>query len=259
MPLASMISLRGTILFLVLGLLWLVVSAAGLVSPFLLPSPFLVTKVCWQLLADGTLLRHVAISLQRVAIGYTLSVAVAVPLALLFGLLPRLRFLFEPIIEFLRQIPPLALLPLLILWLGIGEAQKVGIIVLACFFPIFLGALGGIAQVDPKLVEVGQTCGLTRWEILRRIVFPASLPALVVGLRIGLGYSWRALVGAELIASTAGLGYLIVDAENLARTDIVLVGVLTIGMLGLVADAVTRAAIRHAAPWLRTHLELGRV
>jgi len=181
------------------------------------------------------------------------------PLALLFGLLPRLRALFEPALEFVRQIPPLSLLPLLILWLGIGEAQKVGIIVLSCFFPVFLGALGGIAQADPKLVEVGHACGLTRFEILRRIVLPASLPAFIVGLRIGLGYSWRALVGAELIASSAGLGYMIVDAENLARTDIVLVGILVIGVLGLIADTLARAAIRRAAPWLRSHLELGRV
>lgn len=234
-------------------------SAFGLVSPFLLPGPVAVVEAGCQLIADGSLARHVAISLQRVILGYGLSVATALPLALLFGLLPRLRALVEPALEFLRQIPPLALLPLLILWLGIGEVQKIGVIVLSCFFPIFLGALGGIAQADPKLVEVGRACGLNRSEILRRIVLPASLPALVVGLRIGLGYSWRALVGAELIASSSGLGYMIIDAQNLARTDIVLVGVLVIGVLGLIADALARAAIRRSAPWLRSHLELGRV
>jgi len=231
----------------------------GLVSPFLLPGPVAVMEAGRQLIADGSLVRHVAISLQRVILGYGLSVATALPLALLFGLLPRLRALVEPALEFLRQVPPLALLPLLILWLGIGEVQKIGVIVLSCFFPIFLGALGGIAQADPKLVEVGRACGLSSSEILRRIVLPASLPALVVGLRIGLGYSWRALVGAELIASSSGLGYMIIDAQNLARTDIVLVGVFVIGVLGLIADALARAAIRRSAPWLRSHLELGRV
>jgi len=250
---------KGLPIFLLLGLLWSVASVLGLVSPFLLPGPVAVMEAGRQLIADGSLVRHVAISLQRVILGYGLSVATALPLALLFGLLPRLRALVEPALEFLRQVPPLALLPLLILWLGIGEVQKIGVIVLSCFFPIFLGALGGIAQADPKLVEVGRACGLSSSEILRRIVLPASLPALVVGLRIGLGYSWRALVGAELIASSSGLGYMIIDAQNLARTDIVLVGVFVIGVLGLIADALARAAIRRSAPWLRSHLELGRV
>ncbi len=250
--------LNGTFVFLgVLGL-WLAASGLGLVSAFLLPGPLVVVRTGWELVQDGSLQRHIAISVQRVLLGYGLAVAIALPLALGFGLLPRLRALFEPPLEFLRQIPPLALLPLLLLWLGIGEAQKVGVIVLACFFPIFLGALGGIAQADPKLVEVGRACGLSRAEILHRIVLPGSLPQLVVGLRIGLGYSWRALVGAELIASSAGLGYMIVDAENLARTDIVLVGVLVIGILGLCADFLARAAVRRGAPWLRQHVELGR-
>ncbi|AOO83129.1 ABC transporter permease [Bosea vaviloviae] len=249
----------GFLVFGVLGLAWFVTSATGFVSPFLLPGPFTVAQAGWQLIQDGSLAKHAAISLQRVGLGYGLSVILALPLALLFGLLPRLRSFCEPALEFLRQIPPLALLPLLILWLGIGEVQKVGVIVLSCFFPIFLGALGGIAQADPKLIEVGRICGLSRREILTRIVLPASLPALVVGLRIALGYSWRALVGAELIASSAGLGYLIIDAQNMARTDIVLVGVLVIGVLGLVADALARAALRRSAPWLRSQLELGRV
>lgn len=254
-----MAAFNGFLIFAVLGLAWFATSATQFVSPFLLPGPFAVAEAGWWLVQDGSLARHTAISLQRVVLGYGLSVLLALPLALLFGVLPRLRGFVEPALEFLRQIPPLALLPLLILWLGIGEVQKVGVIVLSCFFPIFLGALGGIAQADPKLVEVGRSCGLSRREILTRIVLPASLPALAVGLRIGLGYSWRALVGAELIASSAGLGYLIIDAQNLARTDIVLVGVLVIGGLGLIADALARAALRRAAPWLRSHLELGRV
>lgn len=250
---------KGLPIFLLLGLLWYVASATGSVSAFLLPGPVVVVEAFRQLLADGSLQRHLAISLQRVVLGYGLSVALALPLALLFGLLPRLRALIEPALEFLRQIPPLALLPLLILWLGIGEVQKIGVIILSCFFPIFLGALGGIAQADPRLIEVGRACGLSNTEILRRIVLPGSLPALIVGLRIGLGYSWRALVGAELIASSSGLGYMIIDAQNLARTDIVLVGVLVIGVLGLLADSAAQAAIRRGAPWLRSHLELGRV
>jgi len=241
----------GSTLFVVLGLAWWLAARIRLVEPFLLPPPAVVLDAAWGLAADGTLARHVLVSLKRVVVGFTLAVLVAVPVALVFGLSRGVRRVAEPPLEFLRQLPPLALVPLFILWLGIGEAQKVGIILFASFFPVFLGVSGGIAGVDPKLVEVGRVCGLGRLAIARRIVLPAALPSLVIGLRIGLGYSWRALVGAELVASSAGLGYLIVDAENLARTDIVLVGVLVIGILGLAADHLARLAVRRAAPWIR--------
>ncbi len=251
--------LRGSAVFLAGLLAWAAASASGLVSGFLLPSPMVVFDALVELVRDGSLVRHTAISVQRVLLGYGLAVLIALPLALTFSLLPRLKTILEPLLEFLRQIPPLALVPLLILWLGIGEAQKVGIILLACFFPIFLAALGGISQADPKLIEVGRSCHMPPLEILLRIVLPASLPAVVIGLRIGLGYSWRALVGAELIASSAGLGYLIVDAENLARTDIVLAGVVVIGVLGLIADMLAKAAIKRLAPWINTNAELSFV
>lgn len=237
---------------------WSATSLSGWVTPFLLPSPLKVWETLLELAQTGTLSKHVAISLQRVLLGYGLSVAAAIPLAALFSLSATLRNLCEPLLDFMRQIPPLALVPLFILWLGIGEAQKVGVIILACFFPIFLGARGGIAEVDRKLIEVGTVCGLGRFEIMTRIVLPCAMPSLVVGLRIGLGYSWRALVGAELIASSAGLGYMIVDAENLARTDIVFVGILVIGVIGLIADQMLKLAVSRLAPWLAGELEIAR-
>lgn len=241
----------------VLGL-WYLSSAFGWVNAFLLPSPGKVTNTLIDLIHSGSLPRHTLISLQRVGLGYMTAVILAIVLAALFSFSTLLRYLFDPILEFMRQIPPLALMPLLILWLGIGETQKVGIIILACFFPIFLGVRGGIEHVDQKLIEVGKVCGLSDAEIMRRIILPSSLPAIVIGLRIGLGYSWRALVGAELIASSAGLGYMIVDAENLARTDIVLAGILVIGIIGLLADLILKHLISHFAPWLTTELETAR-
>lgn len=251
--------LRSSAVFILFLFAWAASSASDLVSAFLLPSPTVVYEALVELIRDGSLLQHAAISVQRVLLGYSLAVGIALPLSLIFSLLPRLRAFLEPLLEFLRQIPPLALVPLLILWLGIGETQKIGIILLACFFPVFLGALGGISQADPKLIEVGRSCHMSSLEIMLRIVLPASLPAVVIGLRIGLGYSWRALVGAELIASSAGLGYLIVDAENLARTDIVLAGVIVIGVLGLIADMLAKVAIRWLAPWINTNAELSFV
>lgn len=236
---------------------WWFASHTRLVSPFLLPPPETVALSFVALTVDGTLWRHALVSLGRVVLGFGLSAALALPLAIVFALLPRLRDALEPPLEFLRQIPPLAMVPLLILWLGIGEAQKIGIIVLACFFPIFLGALSGLAQSDTRLIEVGRVCGLSRMEIVRRIVLPDAAASIVTGLRIGLGYSWRALVGAELIAASAGLGYLIVDAQNLARTDIVLVGVVVIGALGLAAEGLARLAVRRFVPWARSDRGLG--
>ena len=244
--------------FLSALVLWHLASHSGLVSTFLLPSPRTVFETLIELASSGVLAKHTLVSLRRVVSGYLLAIAIAVPCAALFSLSPVLRRMIEPLLEFLRQIPPLAMMPLLILWLGIGEAQKIGIIVLSCFFPIFLGVRGGIAAVDRKLIDVGTVCGFSRSEIMLRIVLPSALPAIVVGLRIGLGYSWRALVGAELIASSAGLGYMIVDAENLARTDIVLAGILVIGIMGLASDLGLRALIRRRAPWLASDLEMAR-
>lgn len=237
--------------FLALLLAWHLASRFGLVSAFLLPSPARVATTTAAMVMDGSLPRHAAISLARALAGFGLAALLALPLAVLFTLLPPLRRLLEPPLEFLRQVPPLALIPLFILWLGIGEVQKLGVVALTCFFPIFLGTLDGLARVDPRLVEVGRACGLRRGAIVRRIVLPAATPTIVTGLRIALGFSWRALVGAELVAASAGLGYLIVDAQNLARTDIVLAGVLVIGVLGMTVDRLARLALRRLLPWIR--------
>lgn len=241
--------------FAVVAMIWWLAGRVGWTNAYLLPAPSAVAGALTDMAASGVLLKHTLISLERVLLGFVLSVALALPLAVLLSASRVARAVLDPLLEFIRQVPPLALIPLLILWLGIGEAQKLGIIVLASFFPVFLGFRGGIAGVDPKLIEVGRVAGLSQREILRRIVLPSALPELVVGLRISLGYSWRALVGAELIASSAGLGYMIIDAENLARTDIVLAGILVIGAIGLLSDFVLRLAIGHAFPWLSADLE----
>ena len=247
---------RGGAFALILAAWW-IASHGRLVTPFLLPTPETVLSAAAAMAIDGTLWSNALVSIGRVLFGFGLATLTAIPLAVVFALRPRLHAFIEPPLEFLRQTPPLALIPLLILWLGIGEAQKVGVIVLACFFPIFLGTMGGLAQVDPRLIEVGRVYGLGPAAIVRRIILPAAAGSIVTGLRLGLGHSWRALVGAELVAASSGLGYLIVDAQNLARTDIVLVGVLVIGILGLLAEIATRALIRRLMPWVRQQPELG--
>lgn len=244
--------------FAVIVAAWALSSQMGWISPFLLPQPLTVWESFLKLLANGKLISHTGISLQRVMYGYVLAAALALLISALMSSARWFTKLVEPPLEFLRQIPPLALIPLAILWLGIDEAQKISIIVMACFFPIYLGFRSGFSQVDPKLIEVGRMGGLNRLQLLRRIVLPGSLPAIVVGLRLGLGYGWRALVGAELIASSAGLGYMILDAQDMARPDIVLVGIVVIGCLGLLADWGLKKLVHWRFPWMRQNLELDR-
>ena len=139
-------------------------------------------------------------------------------------------------LEFVRHVPPIACIPMLILWLGIGEASKIAVIILAAFFPIFLNTLNGVVNCDPKLLEVGDIFGFSVLEKFFKIILPSAMPYVTVGMRLGLGYSWRALIGAELIAASSGIGYMIMDAEQLSRPDIIIVGIIAIGLLGYVID-----------------------
>lgn len=255
---ATMYKIYSLLGFIVIFTAWWVLSATNSVSAFLLPPPWRVWSAFVSLVGSGKLLDHVSISMQRVGTGYVIAIVAALTMTLIMAMARPVRQVLDGPLEFLRQIPPLALVPLTMLWLGIGEAQKVGIIILACFFPIFLGIRGGFAQVDPKLIEVGRAARFSRVELLWRIVLPAALPSTVVGLRVALGYGWRALVGAELIASSAGLGYMILDAQDLARTDIVLVGVLTIGIIGILVDIGLKFVLRLSAPWIRDEVQLGQ-
>lgn len=235
----------------ILGLLalWHVASSAGWANAYLLPSPLRVLRAAAGAAASGELWRHVAASGRRVLEGFCAATALALPAAVLASLAPRFMTALDPLLSFLRSIPPLALIPVLILWFGIGEASKLALIVLASFFPIFMGAVTGLCNVDPRLIEMGRSVGLSRAAIFARIMLPESVPSLVNGLRLGLGYSWRALVGAEMIASSSGLGYWILDAEQMARIDAVFSGILTIGVLGIAIDRGARAAASRLLPW----------
>ena len=237
--------------------LWWLAGALHWASAFLLPPPAKVWATFLSLCQSGKLQSHMLVSLGRVGGGFALALVSALVISIFVSNSKIFAAIIEPPLEFLRQLPPLALIPLMLLWLGIGEAQKLGIIVMASFFPIYLGFRGGFAQVDPKLIEVGRAAGFTRLALLRRIALPAALPSIITGLRLGLGYGWRALVGAELIASSAGLGYLILDAQDLARTDIVLVGVFVIGIIGVLTDNCLKALVRWRLPWIAQDLELG--
>ncbi len=193
--------------------------------------------------------QHLLISLQRVACGFLCSVVVALPLGILCGRSNSFQSYCWPIMEFLRHVPPLAAIPLIILWFGIDEGSKLVIIFLASFFPLFLNTYSGIKGCDRKLLEVGRSLHFTAWQQARLIQLPAALPAIAVGLQLSLGYSWRALIGAELIAASSGIGYMILDAEQMSRPDIVLVGLFAIGIVGSLIDWLFLALTNKILPW----------
>jgi sulfonate transport system permease protein len=229
--------------------LWLAGSFAGIFNPYLIPPPWKVLGTAWGLIENGTLLRHMATSFFRIVAGFAITFCLAFPMGLLVGLNKTSRAIWEVPLNFIRHIPPLATTPILILWFGIGEAPKLTVIVLSAFFPVFLNTASGVANCDPKLVEVGKVLGYRAVDRLTRIILPAAFPSILVGLRLGIGYAWRALVGAELLAAAAGLGYMIIEAEQISRPDIVLVGIFTIGLLGLAIDIVFDWLSRRLMPW----------
>jgi NitT/TauT family transport system permease protein/sulfonate transport system permease protein len=221
--------------------LWWFLSSRGLVNAYLVPSPQKTFAAAFGLAKSGELARHVFVSLGRVASGFGMSACAALLLALAFHASPALKKLFHGVFELLRATPPLAMIPLLILWFGIGEASKLAVIVLATFFPVFLSASSGLDSVDGRWRELSDSLELSFARRLRAVLFPASVPYIMTGLRLGFGYAWRALLGAELFSSSAGLGYLITDAQQMARIDTVFVGILCIGLLGLFFDTLFRA------------------
>jgi len=227
---------KGILIPAVLVLLWAAVTGAGLMNSYLLPSPQKVFGTFLDLAAKGLFFKNLAVSLMRVLVGFFATVVFAIPLAIIVALNRKIYDYLEPMLEFIRHIPPISLIPLLILWMGIGEAPKITIIILATFFPVFLNTVSGIMNADVKLREVGTVFNLTDWDILARITLPQALPSIMVGLQLGLGYSWRSLIGAELIAASTGIGYMIIEAEQLSRPDIIMVGILAIGILGYAVD-----------------------
>ena len=223
---------------------WAVLSTLELVNPYLIPSPARIWNAAVVLVRSGELARHITVSLARVWGGFLLSVLFALPLALFFHESPLLHRLFRWPFEIIRAIPPLAMIPLLILWFGLGEASKCAVIVLASFFSVFLSAQSGFDSMDKRWLELSRSLELPFSRHLFSVLIPASLPQIITGLRLGFGNAWKALLGAELFAAASGLGYLIRESQAIARTDRVFVGVITIGLLGAGLDALLRFAAK---------------
>lgn len=228
---------------------WALASTYSDIPSILLPSPLAVLEAFWQLLLDGTLLHHTLASAMRSMSGFVIAALLGISLGLLFSYSKTSHRVGYLAIEVVRVTPPLALVPLLILWLGIDEAPKIAIVFLSSFFPIYMNSMSAVLNIDKKLIEVGQLLRFTPAEKFRLLTLPAALPGILTGLRLGFGYSWRALVGAELVAASSGLGFMISESAEFAKTETVFVGIFTIAILGVAADKllswfVTRAT-RH--------------
>ncbi len=235
-------------------LLWQLV--AGVIYPRLnptsaniFPPPVAVLQTFWEFVANGELLRHTFASLLRVAAGFALAASVAVPLGLSMGAWPAWGEQVRVIVEFLRPIPPFAWIPFGLLWFGVGPEQTVFVIFIASLFPILMNTVAGVEAVEPVLKRSALCLGASKLRLFLNVILPRALPQIIVGLRIGLGFAWMVLVASELIGSTAGLGYLILDSRNLGLPSLAFMGMIVIGVIGYLLDAVMRWLERVLLPW----------
>ena len=229
---------------------WQVASGLGLLSARVLPAPLDVAHAAWRLSASGELWVHVRVSALRALTGLAVGGGLGLALGLLTGSSRFFETLLDSTIQMVRNIPALALIPLVILWFGIDEAAKLFLISVSVFFPIYINTFHGIRNVDPALIEMGRTYGLTRWQLYREIILPGALSSVLVGLRFSLGLMWVILIVAETISAQAGIGYLTMNAREFLQTDVVLVGILLYALLGKLADMFARGLERY---WLRWH------
>ncbi|HUL90056.1 MAG TPA: ABC transporter permease [Pseudolabrys sp.] len=216
----------------------------------LLPPPTAIARAAWDMIQSGELFVHLRDSLSREIVAFIWATS-AIPLAIAMGWSKTINDQIDPLIEVLRPVPPLAWIPLSILWFGIGDVQNQFIIFLGMFFPILLNTMAGVKNIEPNIIRAARCLGASESRILRRIVLRAALPQIITGIRVGLGVGWMALVAAELVGANSGLGFLINDARTLLRTDVVIVGMITIGIVGLIIDRTIRVVGRRTMPWSR--------
>lgn len=221
---------------LILLAAWLVVCRLEIFSTYVLPTPEKVLDSFWKMLKSGEIFEDIIISFGRVLKGFLIAFVLAFVLGMFRVLVPASEKYYEYIVQFFRNVPPLSMTPLLILWCGIGETTKTVIIVLASFFPMYLNIVKGFTGCDKRLIEVGDAFGYSKLEKFTHIVLPFASADILVGMRIGMGYSWRAIIGAEMIAASTGLGHMVLFAQEMSRTDKVIVGIFVIGIVGLVTD-----------------------
>ncbi|MCH9299294.1 taurine transport system permease protein [Pantoea allii] len=239
---------------LLLLFIWWSVTALGLIAPLFLPSPQQVVRKLLlvagpQGFMDATLWQHLSASLTRMLIALTAAAAIGIPVGIAMGISPVVRALIDPLIELYRPVPPLAYLPLMVIWFGIGETSKILLIFLAIFAPVVLSTVAGVRNAQQVRLRAAASLGANRWQQLRWVILPGALPEILTGLRIGLGVGWSTLVAAELIAATRGLGFMVQSAGEFLATDVVLAGIAVIAVVAFSLELSLRALQRRLTPW----------
>jgi NitT/TauT family transport system permease protein len=215
---------------------WHLLAASGLYTADQLPAPLDALRASRETWSEGTLLPHVAASLARFAVAYGAAVLVAVPLGLLLGLRPTLWKAVDPLIQVLRPISPVAWFPLAVLWLGIGNLPAIAIIFVAAFYPTLLATVSAVRRVDPVYLKVARNFGTPEWQLVFKVIVPAAFPQIAMGLRVAVGTAWVYLVAGEMLGARTGLGFLIIDARNFLRTDLILMAMALVGAIGFAID-----------------------
>lgn len=230
-------------------LAWYYVTVNGNVSTILLPSIESVINSFQTQIENGRLFEDVSISLSRIIKGYGLAAIIGICLGVIMGMSEKLNHFFILTFSSIRQVPMMAWIPLLVMWFGIGEKSKIAVIFLASYFPIMINTMSGIKRTDTKLIEVGKMYHLSKWKLFRKIYFPSALPSIFVGLKLGLGISWMAVVGAEMIAATSGIGFRINDARSLMQSQVVFSGMISIAIVGVLMDTILTILSKISTPW----------
>ena len=228
---------------------WQVAGMAGALPETVLPRPAAVLGAAWTLTVSGELPQHVWVSFWRATAGFVVGGSIGFALGLSNGLSRLSDRLTDTSVQMLRNIPHLAMIPLLIVWFGIGEGPKLFLVALGVFFPVYINTLHGIRSVDPQLIEMGRAYGMTPGDLFRRVILPGALPSVFVGVRFGLGIMWLTLIVAETIAAQAGIGYMAMQARELLQTDIIVLAILIYALLGKLADASARLLERACLGW----------
>ena len=233
---------------------WEAASRSGWLSTRILPEPLAVAQAFWKLLRSGELARDVTISAGRALAGLAIGGGLGLALGLLTGTFRLAETLLDTTLQMVRNVPPLALIPLVILWFGIDESAKLFLVAIGVFFPIYLNTYHGIKSVDAGLVEMARSYGLRGWPLYREVILPGALPSILVGLRFSLGLMWVLLIVAETVSAQSGIGYMTMNAREFLQTDVVLVGVLLYALLGKLADLVARGLERRFLRWNPAYL-----
>lgn len=229
--------------------IWQLASTTGLLQSRILPAPSAVVSAFWHLLVSGELWHHVKVSAGRALLGLLVGGGLGLLLGLLNGSSRIASTLLDTTLQMIRNIPALALIPLVILWFGIDESAKLFLVAVGVFFPMYINTYHGIRSVDPQLIEMGKSYGLTRWQLYKDIILPGAMPSILVGLRFSLGLVWVLLIVAETISAQAGIGYMTMNAREFLQTDVVLVGILLYALLGKLADVLAQVLERYLLRW----------